>query len=181
MGALLERIEVIGAALLDPWLVVNADRQVVAFNRHFRALFDRAVARRLPGSQCCEHLALAPCGHAGETCLALRALAEDSPLRLDEIEAALVAPGETRTLIVSANGLHDAETGEGPYALLVLRDVSDLADVQRKYRSVVDTEAGARAALEQALMQRTLALKAAHQALNASQEELLRLRRGLLG
>lgn len=180
MSTLLERIEVIGAALLDPWLVVDTERRVVAYNRHFRALFDRAAARHLTGSQCCAHLELAPCASGGE-CLALRALAEDTPLRLDEIEATLIEPGERRTLIVSANGLHDPETGEGPYALMVLRDVSDLADVQRKYRSVVDAEAGGRAALEQALQERTLALKATHQALNASQEELLRLRRSLLG
>lgn len=179
MSTLLERIEAIGAALLDPWLVVDGERRVLAFNRHFRALFDRATARRLPGSTCCAHLALAPCQGGGQ-CLALLALADDTPVRLDEIEAELVAEGERRTLIVSANGLHDPETGEGPYALLVLRDVSDLADMQRKYRELNEVRAAERAGLDQTLRAQTLALKAAHQALNARQEELNRLRRSLL-
>ena len=171
----LGRVREIGAAMVDPWVVVGPDRTVRAFSPAYRALFDRARARKLLGSACCEHLSLGVC--QGGHCLAKRCLAE-GPQRYDEIDGQLADEAEPRTLIASAAPVQ----GEGePLALLVLRDVSDAAQVQRKYRSMLDEAARERTRLEQTVARRTKELKYAHMALNRLQQELVRFRKGLFG
>ncbi len=172
----LSRVREIGAAIVDPWVVVGADRTVRAFNPAYRALFDRARARKLLGSACCEHLTLGVC-QGGSHCLARRCLTEGHQ-RYDEIDGQLADEPEARTLIASAAPVPG---DDGPVALMVLRDVSDAADVQRKYRHMLDEAARERARLEQAIGRRTKELKDAHMALNRLQQELVRFRKGLFG
>lgn len=171
----LDRIKAVGAVFVDPWVAVDQSGRVVAFNRHFRALFSRAQARQLEGSDCCALLGL-EIGDGG--CLAQRCFSE-GPIRYDEIQANLKGDDGPRKVIVSAAPIE--EEGHAPVALLLLRDVSDQADVQRKYRTMLETETRARDRLEQELGRRTRELKEANMALNRLQQELVRFRKGLFG
>jgi hypothetical protein len=177
MTDVLDRIKEMGHVFIDAWVAVGPDRTVLAFNRHYRALFSRAQARSLEGSQCCQHLGLAVCANGG-ACLARQCL-QAGPTRYDEIEAQVEGEDTPRKFIVSAAPIGDAEGG--PVALLLMRDVSDQADVQRKYRTMLETETRARDRLEQELGRRTRELKEANMALNRLQQELVRFRKGLFG
>lgn len=179
-GPLLALLERIGQVFLDPWVVVDAQGQVVEMNRHYHALFPRNVARKLRGSPCCQHLKLGTCE---QECLAKRCLrdAAHGAVRYDEIPATLVAEGETRRFIVSAVPLSTADDAEPEATLILLRDVSDQADVQRKYKDVVAADAREKEALRAELLRKTRELMDANQALNRVQQELMAFKKGLLG
>ena len=173
--ALMEQINQIGAALIDPWVVMGPDSEIIAYNRHYRALFSRAQARKLKGSHCCELLKLSVC--TDEACLAQQVLAS-GPARYDEIAAQIEGEEAPRTVIVSAAPL---EADGQRVALLLIRDVSDMVGVQHKYRTILETESRARDQLTSELSRRTRELKEANMALNRVQRELVRFRKGLFG
>ncbi len=177
MVGLLERI---GQVFLDPWLVVDKNGQIVEMNRHYHALFSRSVARKLRGSQCCQSLKLGTC----ETeCLAKKCLRDPSQgaVRYDEIPATVVGEDETKRFIVSAVPLQSADDAEPEAVFILLRDVSDQADVQRKYKDVVAADAREKESLRAELQRKTRELMDANQALNRTQSELMAFKKGLLG
>lgn len=175
MKALLELLSRVGAGLLDPYVVIDRDRKVVAFNRHYFSMFPRAQARKLEGSACCQFLALGVCEEGGK-CLALRCHSEGA-LRLDEIDARL--EDETRRFIVSAVPLAEGDTPDA--ALICLRDVSDAADVQRKYKNVQDHEAREKERLREEIVRKTKELMDTNMELNRVQKELMGYKKGLIG
>jgi hypothetical protein len=177
--ALLDLLARLGGGFLDAYVVVDADRRVIAFNRHYHGMFPRAVARRLEGSTCCQYLALGVCEGGGK-CLARRCRDEGAPLRFDEIDAAIEGEDASRRLIVSALPL--GEEGAPPEgALIFLRDVSDAADVQRKYKNVQDHEAREKERLREEIVRKTKELMDANQELNRVQKELMGFKKGLFG
>lgn len=173
MKPLLDLLGRIGAGFLDPYVVVDGERRVVAFNRHYHALFPRAVARKLEGSTCCQFLALGVCENAAK-CLAQRCRSEGAPLRFDEIDARVEGDEADRRLIVSAVPVDD-------HALIFLRDVSDAADVQRKYKNVQDQEAREKERLREEILRKTKELMDTNQELNRVQKELMGFKKGLFG
>ena len=170
------RVRTLGAAFLDPWVVMDADDRVVEFDARYRSLFPRHQARRLGGSVCCQFLKLSVC--ADGVHLASRCLAAGGPVRYDEIEATL--EGETLRLIASAAPI-GPDDGPPDGVLILLRDVSDLADMQRKYREMLDRETRAGEALRQEITRKTKELMDTNMELNRVQKELLTLRKGLFG
>ena len=71
---------------------------------------------------------------------------------------------------------------DAPEAVLILlRDVSDQADVQRKYKDVLASEAREKDKLRTELLRKTKELMDANQALNRLQQELMAFKKGLLG
>lgn len=175
MKALLDLLQRIGGGLLDAYVVVDRDRRVVSFNRHYFALFPRAVARRLEGSRCCDHLKVGVC-EGGAKCLARRCIDEGGPLRFDEIPAHLEGDeGDDRRFIVSAVPLDDEA------AVIFLRDVSDAADVQRKYKTVQDQEAREKERLREEIVRKTKELVDTNMELNRVQKELMSFKKGLFG
>ena len=171
-------LEQIGPVIIDAYVVVDADRTVADFNRHYRAMFPRAQARRLKGSRCCEFLGLAVCG--GGECLAEQCMTRDQAVRYDEITAQprWEEGGEERKFIVSGIRLG----AEPPHAaLLLLRDVSDAADVQRKYKAMLETEARERDRLREEIVRKTKELMDTNMELNRIQKELMSFKKGLFG
>lgn len=164
----------LGAAVLDAYVVVDAERKVVAFNPHYRAMLTRSQARKLQGSPCCAHLKLGLCDEA-EGCLAARCQQAGAPLRFDEIEASLTE-GESspRTVIASAAPVEGG-------AVILLRDVSDAAGVQRKYKEMLDQEAREKARLREQIVRKTKELMDTHMALDRVQQELMNYKKGLFG
>ncbi len=168
-----DALELIGPVLTDPWYVVDGEDRIIAFNAAFHALFPRPLARRLKGLRCTEALPLPPCAQEG-TCLRQQACARAGPVRLEEQDFQL---GE-RALrwVVSAVPLPLPSGEQG--ALIVLRDVTDEAQLQQRYQALVQSVEQERAGLQQLLDERTRELLAANDELNRLERELAALRRG---
>jgi hypothetical protein len=176
----LSMLERVGQVFVDPWLVVDKNGQIIEMNRHYHALFPRSVARKLRGSACCQHLKLGTCENE---CLARRCLRDHGhgAVRYDEIPAVLEGETDARRFIVSAVPLADSDEAEPEAVLILLRDVSDQADVQRKYQDVQTSEAREKEKLRAELLRKTKELMDANQALNRLQQELMSFKKGLLG
>ena len=179
MQPLLTLLERIGDAVPDAWVVVDPRGRVVEMNRPFHALFSRAVARKLRESECCEHLKLSTCD--GGQCLARRCLADGRALRLDEIEARIEGEATPRRFIVSAVPLSVSDEAPPEGALIVLRDVSDQAGVQRKYQEMLTEETQEKERLRGELQRKTRELMETHQVLNQAQQALMAFKKGLVG
>ncbi|MEZ4463938.1 MAG: hypothetical protein R3F60_03645 [bacterium] len=171
-------VRALGAAFLDPWVVMDADDRVVEFDARYRALFPRHQARRLGGSVCCQFLKLSVCTDGVH--LPTRCLQAGGPVRYDEIDATLEGEDETLRLIASAVPLGSAD-GPADAVLILLRDVSDMADMQRKYRDLLDREARAGEALRQEITRKTKELMDTNMELNRVQKDLMRFKKGLFG
>lgn len=168
----LDAARLVGPVFLDPYVIVNADNTVIDFNPHYRALFSRAQARRLKGSACCQFLRLSICDSQG--CLAQSCREANTPARYDEIPATLEGDDTERRFIASAQPL-------GESTLILLRDVSDLADVQRKYKLMHAREAKEKTRLREVIHSRTQELLEANRELNRAQKELVQFKKGLFG
>lgn len=165
-----EALEVLGPALTDPWFLVDEHDAIVDFNAAFRTLFPRQLARGLKGKGCRDALTLPPCG----TDRCLRTLCEqDGALRLDEVDAELA--GAAHRVILTALPVPLPEGKRG--TLILLRDVTDEARVQDRYKSLVERSESERATLEAELERRTRELLATNEALNAAERTLADLRR----
>lgn len=168
-----ERVKALQGAFLDAWVVVDRGRVMRAYNRPFFSLFPRRLARRLEGMALGDVLefrfgagAFDPVGEC---------FASGRSVRYNEVEGVVVEREGALNFILAATPLSD---GDG--ALLVLRDVTDEAQVQSKYKQMLRDEAEARAELEASLRRRTQALLEANDALNAMQAELVRCKKGLV-
>lgn len=176
--SLAEQVEVIRAlqgAFLDAWVAVDPEMRVVAFNRAFFTLFPRRIARKLEGLVLDEVMAFTFSGstmHPAAECIE-----KGTNVRYDEVEGCYDG-GEVQNFIALATPLGDAQAPLG--ALLVLRNVTDEAAIQSKYREMVGEEADERADLRDVLARRTRELLAANDKLNKLQEEILGYRTGLL-
>lgn len=177
MEPVLARLRALGGAFLDPWVVLDADDRVVEFDARYRALFPRHHARRLPGSLCCQFLRLACCAdgvHLAGRCLSA------GPLRHDDLEAHIEGEDAPLRLVLGATpiGPDDAApTG----ALVFVRDITEVADIQRKYRELADRETRGGEALRQELTRKTRELMDTNMELNRVQKDLMRFKKGLFG
>ncbi len=165
-------VRALGAAFLDAWVAVGPDRKVLDFNPNYRAMFSRAQARKLKGSTCCQFLELSVCA---DGCLAERCQTEGAPIRLDEIPAQIDGEDRQKRFIASAAQLNKDAT------LIVLRDVSDAADVQRKYKEMLERETREKEGLREEIVRKTKELMDTNMELNRVQNELMRFRKGLFG
>jgi predicted nuclease with TOPRIM domain len=66
-------------------------------------------------------------------------------------------------------------------ALIVLRDVSDQAGVQRKYQEMLTEETQEKERLRGELQRKTRELMETHQTLNQAQQALMAFKKGLVG
>lgn len=177
MDATVARVRALEGALLDPWVILGADDRVVDFDARYRSLFARHQARRLHGSTCCQFLRLGPC--ADGVHLASRCLSTGESLRFDDIEATLEGEDTQLRLMLGVTPVGDTEAPEG--VLVVVRDVSEVTDIQRKYRELADREARAGEALRQEIARKTKELLDTNMELNRVQKDLMRFKKGLFG
>lgn len=175
-----EALRALQGALLDAWVVVRAEapRSVVAYNRPFFAMLPRRVARRLEERPLTEvmHFELAhqPLDLA-EACLE-----QGRAVRYDEVHGHAQGEGGDQFNLIAAAAPLIGGQGLPVGVLVVLRDVTDEAQVQTKYQQMLSDEAERRAGLEEALRRRTQELLAANDSLNAMQRELMDYKKGLL-
>jgi len=171
-----EAIQNVQGAFLDAYVIVDTEGRVLAFNRPFYALFPRRIARNLTAEPLARHLVLELPGTEGRFDPVAECIERSGPVRFDEVEGSIEG-GRALQLIVAASPL-----GADPIAgvMVVLRDVTDEAQVQVKYKQMLQEEADAKAQLEDVLRSRTQELLQATDKLNVIQAELTQFRKGLL-
>src|SRR5438093_13487608 len=89
----------VSEALIDSWFIVDAERNVVEFNRAFFSLLPRQVARGLKGKKCYEVLELDICK---ERCIAEQCWRDKRQVRLDEIKGKPVGTEQPMRFVLSA-------------------------------------------------------------------------------
>lgn len=171
MSQVLEAVRKLGVAVLDAWVVVDAEDKILEHNALFRELFPRSVGRGLVGRSCRDTLQLSCC--AGARCV--RALCEEAgSVRLDEQEAEI--SGEKLRFIVGASKV-ELEAGRTG-TLIVLRNVTEEARVQAGYQQLEDSTRRQCEELEERLDERTRDLLMANDLINRLERELARYKRG---
>ena len=170
--AIVDVVRGLGDAFLDPWVVLDAADKVVAFDARFRRLFARHQARALEGSKCCQFLAFGVCDG---THLASRCRAEGRTLRFEEIEAQLEGDDTPRRFTLAATPLG------ANAALVAVRDVTDVATMQQKYRALSAQKTQSTESVRAELTRKTKELLDTHMELNRVQQELVRFKKGLFG
>lgn len=166
-------IELIGGALPDGALLVDRDQRIVQHNRVLVGWYPKPVARKLATMTCKEALCLSICEQQG--CVARQCM-ELGRVRYDEVDARFAGTDESRKVIVSAGGIPDAR-GRMDHALMMIRDVTDEANVQGKYQQMLETTARERAATQALLRERTARLIEVAQALADLRELTVELQR----
>lgn len=170
---LLARIRAVGAVFIDPWVAVDAEGIVVDFNPHYRALHNRQNARKLQGSPLTRYVELGV-----DADLVAQCLDEGKPVRYDEIPVTIAGEETARSFIVSAAPV---DGPDGRLVLVLLRDVSDAAAVQRKYKTMLDRETKEKERLQDEIGRKTKELVDTNIELNRTQKELMRFKKGLFG
>jgi PAS domain-containing protein len=173
---ILERIKAISEVFVDSFFVVDAERNLLDFNRAFHAMLPRGVARGLRGKKCYDVLQLDICE---ERCVAQHCWDSGKHVRLDEIHGKVAKTDKALTFILSALPFFD-EAGAPIGALVVHRNVTDEAQVQVKYQEMLDNAKRERAQLEHTIRTRTKDLLETSQQLLQLQRELLDYKRGRL-
>lgn len=172
----IESLKHASGALLDAYVVVDAERRITEFNRLFFALFPRSVARALKRHTLDDVLTLQLEGNSID--LLTRCLNDKASLRYDEVTG-IIKDGETLSLIVSAAPISD-EADNLVGAFLCLRNVTDEAQVQSKYKTMLEQEARERQLLEQRVQDAEAQLVTIKDQLNSVEDELRDHKKGLL-
>ena len=178
LTAFLEQWKLIAPAIIDSYFIVDADRNIVDFNRAFFAMLPRAVARGLKGKSGYEVLRLNICEGA---CIAKQCWQTGKQVRLDEITGQVMSAEESQPemrFILSAIPITDAD-GNHVGALEIQRNVTDEATVQVKYQEMLENEAKERERLANQVRIRTKELLQTNQLLLKTQKELLAYKKGL--
>ena len=165
-------------AVIDSWFVCDAERNIVDYNRAFFAMFPRPEARTLKSRKCYEVMNLAICQSG---CIAQQCWRERRHVRLDEIDGKPVGQPEDaapRRYVLSAIPIL-ADDGTPVGSLEIQRDVTDEAQVQDKYRKMLDNEARERERLAGQIRARTKELLESNQLLLKVQKELIAYKKGV--
>lgn len=170
---ILSLLEIVGGALPDGALLVDREQRIVQHNRVLVGWYPKPVARKLSGMTCKEALCLSICDQQG--CVAKQCM-DLGRVRYDEVDARLAGTDEVRKVIVSAGGIPDAR-GKTDHALVIIRDVTDEANVQGKYQQMLETTARERAATQALFRERTARLIEVAQALADLRELAVELQR----
>jgi PAS domain-containing protein len=173
----LQSLKHLSGALLDAWVVVDRQQQVLDFNPLFRGLFPRGVARQLKRSRFPEVLRLELGGQPLD--VVAECIQRETPLRYDEVLGRVAEDDVALALIVSAAPLV-APTGTVEGTFLTLRNVTDEAQVQVKYKSVLEAEARERELLQRRIVNTEAALVDVKDQLATVERELLDYKKGLL-
>lgn len=174
----LQQFKATSDSLIDSWFVIDAERNIVDYNRAFFAMFPRHEARTLKTRKCFEVMNLAICQ---SSCIAQQCWREKRHVRLDEIDGKPVGQPEeasARRYVLSAIPIL-ADDGTQVGALEIQRDVTDEAQVQDKYRKMLDNEARERERLAGQIRARTKELLDTNQLLLKVQRELISYKKGI--
>jgi PAS domain-containing protein len=165
-------------AIIDSWFICDTERNIVEYNRAFFALFPRPEARQLKVKKCHEVMRLTICQNA---CIAQQCWREARHVRLDEIDGKPIGQPEENSMrryVLSSIPILD-ENNNPVGALEIQRDVTDEAQVQDKYRKMLDNEARERERLAQQIRSRTRELLDTNRLLLKVQKELVSHKKGM--
>ncbi len=170
---ILDQIKAISDIIIDAYFVVDAERNIVDFNRAFHAMLPRSVARGLRGKKCYDVLNLDICK---DDCIARRCWKTRKQTRLDEIQGQVAKTDKPLTFILSARPFFDGKRPVG--AMVIHRNVTDEAQVQVKYQEMLDNAKREREQLSHAIRERTRDLLDSSRQLLLAQKELMDFKRG---
>jgi PAS domain-containing protein len=160
----------------DSYFIVDAERNIVDFNRAFFSMLPRQTARGLKGKKCYEVLEHDICK---SSCIAQQCWEQKRQVRLDEINSKIAGTEQPARFILSAIPIMDAD-GNTVGALEVQRNVTDEATVQVKYQEMLESEARERERLAAQIRTRTKDLLETNHTLLKVQRELLAYKKGLM-
>ena len=126
-----ERLKAFSEVIVDGFFIVDTERTIVHFNRIFRAMFPRAIARSLIGRKCYEVMNLSICK---ERCIGRQCWEHGKQVRLDDVKGTVVEDSAVRHYIVSAIPIYD-DNHELQGLLEVQRDISDEVALRGKYQA----------------------------------------------
>lgn len=176
LQAFLDRFKPLADVFIDSYFVVDAQRNIVDFNRAFFSMLPRQVARGLKGKKCYDVLELEICK---DRCIAEQCWRDKRHVRLDEINGRISQTEQPARFILSAIPILD-EGGTVVGALEIQRNVTDEAMVQVKYQEMLESEARERERLATQIRSRTKELLDTNQTLLRVQKELLAYKKGLV-
>jgi len=171
---MLDRIKGLSDIFIDAYFVVDAQRNIVDFNRVFFSMLPRNIARGLRGKKCYDVLHLEICK---DRCVAEHCWKTRKHVRLDEISGRVAKADRKLTFILSALPFF-GEDGAVQGAMVIHRNVTDEAQVQQKYQELLDNEKREREQLMHVIRSRTKELLESSQRLLTVQRELMDFRRG---
>lgn len=173
---LIDSLKQFSGAILDAFVVLDASEQILDFNGLFFGLFPRSVARGLKQTHFGDVLALELEGKSID--LVRRCMSEKATLRYDEV-VGRIKDGEPVSLLAAAAPLLD-RMQEVVGAFVCLRNVTDEAQVQLKYKTMLEHEARERELLQQRIHDAEAELVTVKDQLNGVEAELRNYKKGLL-
>ena len=174
--SILHSLRELSLALLDAYVVVDPEQNVVDFNRSFYSLFPKNVARRLKRLKLAEILTVEVAGRPFD--LAGECMEKGKPLRYDEVSGTI--EGESMVSLIAAGVPITDENEQLCGAFLTFRNVTDEAHVQGKYKTMLEQEARAREILQQRVLDAEAELIRVKDQLGSVEQELLAHKKGLL-
>lgn len=162
------------SGIIDAYLIVDRELAVVDFNPLFYQMLPKALARGLKRRRYTEVLQL---DIGGDKDIAAACIESGKTMRFDEVRA--VIDDKELILIVSATPfpVTDLNTNDG--ALILIRDVTDEAAIQNKYKQMLEIEANEKAKLAYKITEKSKHLLEANERLNRLQLELMEYKKGL--
>ena len=172
----LDTLKTLSGAFLDGYVLLNRKQKLIDFNRVFHSYFPRNIARQLKRKTLAKVLTLELAGEPID--LPEQCMAKGKPLRYDEI-IGRIGSDLTRNLLIAGVPLFNNKQ-EVTGAFVCLRDVTDEAQVQSKYKQMLDQEAHERELLQQRIQEAETELIQVKDHLNSVEKELIDYKKGLL-
>lgn len=170
----LDEFKKYSGVIIDAYLVVDREQQIIDFNPLFYQMLPKALARGLKRKTFGEVVTL-ELEHGVD--LVGQALSSARTLRFDEVRCVI---GERElVVIVSAVPFYLSGGDQPDSALILIRDVTDEATVQVKYKQMLEIEENEKAKLQYKITEKSTELLSANEKLNELQLELMEYRKGL--
>jgi hypothetical protein len=163
--------------IIDSYFIIDLEHNLLEYNRAFRAMLPRTVARRLKTKKCYDVLQLDICE---ENCIAKQCIKLGRHVRFDEIKGRVPDDEQELRFILSAIPIRGAG-GDIKGALVMHRNVTDEALVQEKYQRQMEASANQQRQLERDLQLRTQRLQEVSRRLMEAQKRLFDAKTQLFG
>ena len=162
------------SGIIDAYFIVDRELAIVDFNPLFYQMLPKTLARGLKRRRYTEVLLL---DIGSDKDIATLCLESGKTMRFDEIRG--VIDEKELILIVSATPFSLTEGGQVDGALILIRDVTDEAAIQNKYKQMLEIEANEKAKLAYKITEKSKHLLDANERLNQLQLELMEYKKGL--
>ena len=160
--------------IIDAYLIVDREHQIIDFNPLFYQMLPKSLARGLKRKKYTEVMQLEV---EDGVDLVASALSAARTLRFDEVTC--VIEDRKLVVIVSAMPFMIANDEQPDGALILIRDVTDEATVQVKYKQMLEIEEHEKSKLQYKITEKSTELLNANEKLNELQLELMDYKKGL--